>query len=343
MNRYGVAIAASAVVALALSGCSSEGSGSLTFVSWGGVYQEAESESFVTPFAEEQGITVKEDSPTDYAKLKTMVESGNVSWDVVDGDPFFVNPNCGTLVEKIDTSIVDTANFPEGMVSECGVPIIQFSQVIMYNTDTYSGDKVPKSWEDFFDLEKFPGKRAIGNSATYGALEGALLADGVAPEDLYPIDYERAFAKLDTIKDSLQFWDSGSQQEQLLQSGEVDFIVAWSGRGADAVRNGATFEPVWDGGILVYNVLFVPKGSKHVDEAMELINFATSPEAQATLAENIAYSPANLKATPQLDEVGQKFLVTDPKIQAVSVQQDMNWWGGHLDEGTSKWTEWALG
>lgn len=353
VNRKLLAAAAIAAVAsLALAGCASSTPGSdaeagagdtLYFAGWGGEYQEAIGEAIIAPFEEEYGVTVVQDSPVDYVKIQSMVEAGNVTWDVTDNDPFFVNPNCGTLFEEIDAS-VDLSGVREDIVAPCAVPIIQYAQVLMYNTDTYPDPaKAPKGWEDFFDTEKFPGTRAVGNYATYGAVEAALMADGVDKDELYPIDFDRAFGKLDTIKDSVSFWDTGAQQEQMLSAGEPDMMIAWSGRAATQVRNGAPYAPVFDEAVIAYNTLAVTNGTKNSDLAMKFIDFAMKVDQQSRLAELIAYSPGNQNATPELDEIGQQYNVIDPAIQDVAVYQNMTWWGDNLDEGVERWTTWAVG
>src|SRR3546814_11685994 len=45
-----------------------------------------------------------------------------------------------------------------------------------------SDAKPVETWQQFWDVEAFPGKRALPNYPTY-ALPVALLADGVKPED----------------------------------------------------------------------------------------------------------------------------------------------------------------
>ncbi len=346
------ALAAGTVaVAMTITGCTSDGGSSssegaasdtLYFAGWGGQYQEAIGEAIIKPFEEKYGVKVVQDSPVDYVKIEQMVAAGNITWDVTDNDPFFVNPNCGTLFEEIDQTAIE--GLPEDIIAPCAVPIIQYAQVLMYNTETYPDPATaPQSWADFFDTEKFPGTRAVGNYATYGAVEAALLADGVAEDELYPLDFDRAYAKLDTIKDSLVFWDTGAQQEQLLVSGEPDMMIAWSGRAATQVREGATYAPVFNQSIIAYNTLAITKNTKNKELAEKFVAFALEAEQQSRLAELIAYSPANLNATPTLDEIGQQYNVIDQAIQDVSLYQDMNWWGDNLNAGVERWTNWAIG
>ena len=139
------------------------------------------------------------------------------------------------------------------------------------------------------------------------------------------------------------FWDTGAQQEQLLVSGEPDMMIAWSGRAATQVREGATYAPVFNQSIIAYNTLAITKNTKNKELAEKFVAFALEAEQQSRLAELIAYSPANLNATPTLDEIGQQYNVIDQAIQDVSLYQDMNWWGDNLNAGVERWTNWAIG
>lgn len=314
----------------------------LTFVSFGGAYQEAQTKAMLETAEQKYGTEFKQDGPTDYAKIKTQVASQRVSWDVVDSDPFFALQQCGKLLEKIDTSIVDTSKMPKELVSECGVPSMTYAYVLAYNKDKY-GENGPQNWKDFFDTQKFPGKRALWNYSQGGGYEAALLADGVPEDQLYPIDYDRAFKKLDTIKDDLVFWESGAQSQQMAESGEVDMMLIWSGRLYAATENGSKFVPQWNQNMSVYDVFMVPKGTKNKEAAMAFIAHATGAEAQARLTENIPYAPIHSDAKPNVDEKLKSYLPTEPHIKEKSVLIDQQWWADNYDEATQKWTAWQAG
>ncbi len=313
----------------------------LTFVSFGGAYQEAQDKAMLQTAEEKYGVTFKQDGPTDYAKIKTQVASQQVSWDVVDTDPFFAMQQCNKLVEPIDTNIVDTSKMPKELVSECAVPSMTYSYVLAYNKDKYPTP--PQGWKDFFDTQKFPGKRALWNYSQGGGYEAALLADGVPADQLYPIDYDRAFKKLDTIKDDLVFWESGAQSQQMAESGEVDMMLIWSGRLFAATENGSKFEPQWNENMAVYDVFMVPKGVKDKDASMAFIAHATSAEAQARLTENIPYAPIHADAKPEVSGKLQSYLPTQPEIREKSVLVDQQWGADNYDQATQRWTAWQAG
>ncbi|MFS0897291.1 extracellular solute-binding protein [Mycolicibacterium litorale] len=334
-------LAATAAAALAVSGCSGSSTDErrLTFASYGSAYQDAQNEALIDPWSAESDTTVTNDSPTSYPKIKQMVDANQVTWDVIDTEPFYPVANCGTYVEKLDLSAIDVSKFPEGTVSDCAIPFAQYSTVMVYDTETYP--QGPTSYADFFDVEKFPGVRMVPNWAGGGALELALLADGVAPENLYPLDLKRAFSKLDTIRDSLRFWNTSSESQQALEDGTVDMAYVWSGRAYEAEKNGAALTPVWDNNLLAWASLSIVKGTKNREAAQSLIEYAATAEPQARFAELQPYSPANSDAAPQLDELQQKYNVADPQIQKQAVVTDVRYWAENNDAANKAWTEWS--
>ncbi|WP_336659143.1 extracellular solute-binding protein [Leucobacter sp. USHLN153] len=343
-------VAATAIVALALTGCSGGGGGesggdggggTLVFASYGSAYQDAQNEAFLAPWAEDAGVTVQNDGPTSYPKIQQMVESGNTIWDAVDTEPYFPVANCGTLFEKLDMSNIDTSQFPDGTWSDCSIPIAQYSTMMIYNTDSYGGSDAPKTPADFFDTEKFPGTRMIPNWAGANALEFALLADGVAPEDLYPLDTERAYQKLDTIRDSLQFWNTSSESQQSMEDGTADMWLAWSGRGYEAEKNGAAIAPVWEDNLLSWAALSVIKGTKNLESAQSFVEFAAQADPQARFAELQPYAPANMEAEPELDELQQKWNSASAEVQKQAVVPDVQWWADNSADAEAEWTAWS--
>lgn len=341
-------------VALGLSACAAgtggsgdgggdgEGTGGeLTFASWGGGYQEAQEETIVRPWAEDAGVNLSTDGPTDYTKLQAQVDSGNVQWDVVTLEPFWAIKHCGTLLEEIEAD-VETGALPNEVVSECGIPFDILSYFVMYDADKF-GDDPPTSWADFFDTQKYPGKRGVWNYAPGMALEGALLGDGVPLDDLYPLDVDRALSKLDTIRDDIAFYDTGAQQVQQMQSGEVAMTIAWSGRGLDAVRGGANYEPIWQDHLMLVDSLAIPKGSENKEQALDLIEYATSAGPQEQFLEAYTYGAVNDQAKPELDELARKFSPTEEGHFEMGRFMDQQWWADNLDSVSEQWTKWASG
>lgn len=316
--------------------------GELTFVSFGGAYQEAQTVAMVDPFmAANTGVSVAQDEPTDYAKIQQMVDSGNVTWDVVDADPFYPLGECGTYVEKLDFNVIDTTNVIQELITDCSVPSMTYAYVVAYNADKF-GENPPTTMADFFDTATFPGKRAIQNASQGGGYEIALLADGVEPGSLYPLDYDRAFAKLDSLGDDLIFWDSGAQSQEMIEKGEADMVLMWNGRAYNGAKNGANYKPMWSQNIVVYDVFMVPLGAPNKDLAMQFINYAIAPEAQGLLQSEIPYAAINTMAPASTgDALFQEWLPTSHVAEGVV--QDQLWWAENLEAATEKWTAWTAG
>lgn len=314
----------------------------MTFVSWGGDFQNGQEEAFSQPFAETSGAEVLSDGPTDAAKIKAQVDSENISWDVVNASPTLNSAHCDVLFEKLDMSLIDASKIPEGTPQgDCFVPSLTYVYGLFYDADKY-GDNPPESWEDFFDTENFPGTRGVEGrpTPTAGTFEAALLADGVAPEDLYPLDTERALEKWDSIKDDSVFWQSGAEQTQMAQAGEADMIFGWSGRIFEANENGANYKPVWNQGFLASDSFSITKGSPNRLAAYAYINYALGAEQQTKMSELTSYSPVNTDASPNFSEAAEEFNVSRPEVMDQTIPQNAEFWGENLDDMSAAWGDW---
>lgn len=312
---------------------------SITIVNPGGPYLEATLEAWGKTFTEKTGIEVRGDSPQSLPKIQQMVEAGNVTWDVVEVPPVFTLRHCGTLFEELTPNLVDPDRVIAGFGNACGVPDAGYANLMLYSTQTYP-DGGPQNWADFFDVEKFPGKRGLWQGAEGVNLELALLADGVAPEDLYPLDLDRAFAKLSELKPHIVFWATGAQSTQMMETGEVDMIMAWSSRAYPALKNGAPFEPVWNQHIIYNNVLAVPKGAPNKDASEAYIRHALEDAQQARLTELYPVTPALIGASPNLDEAGQKVFAGLPERANSAIRLDLQWVADNSEEIQRRWVEW---
>lgn len=288
-----------ASLALLISGASQAYAEDITFVSQGGAYQEAQSKAILEPAAKKLGLTLKQDSsPKAYPIIKTQVESGKVTWDVVDlptGD--CIRGESEGLFEKLDLALIpNAAQLPAALKDDYSVGYISYSTVLAYRTDAFKGKDVPKTWADFWDTKKYPGQRSLRNLPR-PTLEIALMADGVPADKLYPLDVERAFKKLEQIKpDIATWWTSGGQSAQLISDGEVDMIQAWNGRITAVQAAGAPVAFDYNQGVLETNSLCVLKGSPHKVAAMKFVNEAIDAKLQAALPMIIDYGPLNPEA-----------------------------------------------
>ena len=283
----------------------------VTVMSWGGAYTQSQVEAYHKPFAAATGnnvVSVDSDNPA--PAVKAQVEAGNVTVDVADVEYADAIRLCDEgLVEEIDPASLPAApdgtpaaeDFLPGALTDCAVSTIVFSTVFAYDTTKFA--EGPTSIADFFDLEKFPGKRGMRKGAKVN-LEMALMADGVPAAEVYdilgtPEGVDRAFAKLDTIKGDTVWWEAGAQPPQLLADGEVAMTTAYNGRifGA-AVGEGKPFATVWDGQVYEYDLFVIPKGAPNPEGALEFVKFATSTQALADQAKWISYGPARLSSGP---------------------------------------------
>ncbi len=314
----------------------------MVFASWGGVYQDAQKTAYCDPFSAATGATVIQDGPASGAKLRTMVESGAPIWDVVDVTDIFLYSNVkNDLFEPIDTSIVDASSVDPTYNHEFGVGCIVWSYNVGFNTDIFPAGNQPNSWADVFDVENFPGKRML-RDRVYPSLEVALMADGVAPADLYPLDVDRAFAKLDTIKDEVVWWTSNSQSQQLLVDGAVGCGLILNGRAYDLVKKGGQVGISWNENIQSADFFSIPKGAPNADVAQHFMNTMIETENQATMANLLAYSPVVPAAFDGIEEEVKPWLSTNPENASQGLVISGDYWGDKLDELTERWNEWKL-
>jgi putative spermidine/putrescine transport system substrate-binding protein len=340
-----IASAALAVAALtALAGCAAGGGGddgTLVYVSYGGAFQDAQAEAWQEGFSAETGTVFENTSPSDMAQIRAMVDAGATSWDVVDTNAYFPNQFCGEYFEEIDLSDIDTSQFEEGSVSDCAVPAERFALLLVYNADTY-GDNPPTSLADYLDTENFPGQRASTREVSTGLLESILIADGVAADELYPLDLDRAFAALDTIRSQTTFAENNGALQQLVTDGQADMALVVSARALTIARDDVAIEPVWGTTVTTFNSLTIPKGAPNIEGAQRFIAYATQPEQSAKFAELSGTSPANLDAEPAYDDLAEKFnAFADGRT--TTVQLDAQWWSENVADVQNRFTTWLAG
>ena len=255
----------------------------LVVAGWGGPYQEAHRKAHFEPFSKATGIKVIETTFEDpLSRIKAMVEAGNVEWDVVNvGDRHVIVGTREGLLEPIDYKVVSTADLMPAAVHPRGTGCDMFATAIGYHTRRYSAQNHPRNWAEFWDVKRFPGPRSL-RKTPFGNLEIALLADGVAPDKLYPLDVDRAFRSMDRIKKHVTaWWTSGAQFTQLLSNGEVDLAAIWDGEVVSAIAKGAPIGVERNQALLSGDWWAVPKGAPHRENAMKFIAFATQAQQQA--------------------------------------------------------------
>lgn len=310
----------------------------MVFCSWGGTTQEAQTKAWAEPFQKQSGATVLQDGPIDYGKLLAQVESGNVQWDVCDVEQdFAVSAGNKGMLEKLDFTVINRDEMDPRFVNDYAVGSFYYAFVLAFNKDTL-GNAAPKSWVDMFDVNAFPGKRGYYKWSGPGVYEIPLLADGVLPDKLYPLDVDRALKKLDTIKSQIVWWGTGAQSQQALNAGETPIGMFWSSRIHFLLQDGANIGVSWDQNVTAADMLVIPKGSKNKDLAMKFLAVAASAQGQAEMAKLLAYNPTNTKAEKLLDAESMKTMPSAYSSQAVPV--DINYWAQNRDELGKRWSQW---
>ena len=288
-----------------------------TFTSWGGALSDAEKSAFIDPFGKMKGIEVINTSPTETAKIKAMVQSGKVDWDLVTvgGVTVWQGQSEGFL-DTIDLSKVPNAkNLDKGWIAPNGVATSTGATIIGWSTTAFP-DGGPQSWADFWDVKRFPGPRGLYRLFYYN-YEAALMAAGLKREEVFPYTEEKAamaLAKIKELKPHVSvWWGAGAQPPQLLSTGELTLSSAWSGRMLAAAGEGAPIGYTYKDGIAWANWWVIPKGAPYAELAHEALNFALAEEQQAKLLSLKTYGPVLGSAAGAADGDTRKILVMSPE------------------------------
>ncbi|MCH8465755.1 MAG: ABC transporter substrate-binding protein [Roseinatronobacter sp.] len=339
---------------------------SLTIVSWGGAYTASQQRAYHAPFMElNPHVTIANDdgSANALAGLRAQAQAGNVTWDLVDMLPSDAQLACDEgIILQIDHDAMlapapdgtpASEDFLPGSLGECFIPQIVYSTVLTFRPGAFPADAQPASIADLFDVENFPGRRALQDRPGTN-LEWALYADGVDPDDIYevlatPEGVDRAFAKLDTIKDHIIFWTEGAQAPQLLADGEVAFATGYNGRMFDAIEvEGMDAEIIWDGQVVEWDGWVVPADGPNVDLVMEYLYWATDTQRLADQAKFISFGPARASSA---GVVGQHadlgidmapHMPTNPDNYFAPIVLDNDFWADYGDELRERFANWML-
>ncbi|MEO3385282.1 ABC transporter substrate-binding protein [Mesorhizobium sp. CAU 1741] len=300
---------------------------------WGGPWEEAARANLFDPFTAESGIEIRTVSPVSFAKLAQQVQTGVYEFDITTlGGAELVRANQAGIIEDLEAPY-------EGGLFENGVGSHAFATVIGWRTDKYP-DGGPQNWADFWDVERFPGPRSLQRYPAR-VIPLALLADGVAVEDLYPLDLDRAFASLDRIKEHvLVWWTAGAQSTQILRDGEVDMIGIWHGRYFEAEEAGAPVAMTWNQGQIDRAYWVVAKDSPNMDIAKEFVAFATSGEPLANFVKAADYGPLNPAANEYITEEEGARMPTSPTNYPQVFEQDIANLGADPEEISQRFEEW---
>jgi len=348
-------IAFSAVVGIGIMGSVASVYGKINFVSWGGAYTASQMQACIEPY---QAKTGQEFNVIDYngglAEIKTQVEAGNIQWDIIDQTPEDAMRGCDEgLFLKLDHSILEpapdgtpaTEDFLDGALGDCYVGNISWATVPAFDASRIKGDEKPSTIADFWDLEKYPGRRGLRKVPRVN-LEWALLSDGVAREDVYATlstkeGQDRAFAKLDEIKEHVVWWEAGAQAPQMLADHEVVMTTAYNGHLYNAMhKEGKDFEIMWGPQVFDIDTYVVVKGAPNEKAALDFLKFCTSAEALADITNYISYGPLRKSSAAFVNADILPHLPTAPENFKTALIYDTDFWADNVDTLTERFNSW---
>ncbi|MBT9246087.1 ABC transporter substrate-binding protein (plasmid) [Gemmobacter fulvus] len=321
----------------------------LTVTAWGGAVQDAKRDIMFTPFGTEKGIRVLDDVyDGGWAPFKAMQDTGVIPWDVVQVETAELVRGCeeGIFMPIDWTKIGPKDSFYDAAVSECGVGTVIWSVVMAFNESTIG--TAPTTVANFFDLQTWPGKRGMRRGPKIN-LEFALMADGVAPADVYtvlatPEGVDRAFAKLDTIKSSIQWWNSGAQPAEWLVSGDVTMALAYNGRISAALDEGRPLGILWENTLYDADAWVIPAGTPYPDLAHELIAYASDAQRQADFSNRFAYGPTVPAAMDLVDAARVPMLPAGDNLDTalfLGSEAAREFWQDNLEDLTVRFNTWS--
>lgn len=336
---------------------------SLTVASWGGAYSESQQRAYFAPFKDETGIAIEMVSHNGrFAALAAEDRSKPPEWDIVDIDPAALETGCRNgKLEKVEPAALTAAkngtpasdDFFPGVLHECGVPSVAWSSAIVFDKRAFKKAE-PRTAKDFFDVKKFPGGRALRRDPKY-AFELAVMADGVAPEEVYETlatdeGVSRALKQFDAIRDHIVWWERASEPIKQLAGGDAAMALAFNGRIFSAiVAENKPFGIIWDGQIFDLDFWAIPKGSPHKKAALDFIAFATRPDRLALQANWFPYGPVRKSALeqvgrhPEIDVDMTAYIPTSKENFKRALRLDAGWWKQHGEEMNRRFKVWTIG
>ena len=349
--------------ALVATGAIAAQAAELNVVSWGGAYTVSQVEAYHKPFTAMTGVKINSiDADNPATPVKAQAEAKNVSIDLADVELSDAIKMCDEgLLEEIDPSILPAApdgtpateDFVPGAIQDCAVANTVWGTVIAYDKTKFPGGE-PTTLADFFDTQKFPGKRGLLKAAKR-TLEMALVADGVSPDKVYEVlgtdeGVAQALAKLDTIKGDIVWWEAGAQPPQLLADGEVSMTTGYNGRFfAAMVAENKPFGIVWDGEYMDYDLWVIPKGAPNKEDAMKFLAFSTDTQRLADQAKWISYGPARKSSSALVGLYSDgktemaPHMPTNPENMKNPIWTDPTFWADHDTELNEKFNAWLAG
>lgn len=354
LSRHHAVLGGAAALGIAVSGVAAVAHGPpLTIVSWGGSYTASQMVAYVNPFRETTDRWVRVAEYTGgLEEIREQVAEKNITWDVVDLGLSDARRGCEEgLLEPFDHSMLPDApdgtpareDFVERSLQECAVGQNLFAVVVGYDTRRL-GDNGPDSISAFFDVEQYPGKRGVQNNPR-GIMEWALIADAVAPEEVYDVldteeGVERAFEQLNEISRHIVWWEDPATPPRLLEQQRVVMTQTFNGRMQDAIDDGGEQAILWDAQQRDIELWGIVRGTQNLELAQEFIVFASQSERLAEQSREIAYGPARASAMDLLDEETLAKLPTASQNSENFMWTDHQWWAENQERMDEQFAEW---
>lgn len=314
--------------------------------SLGGAYDEAMKQAVHGPFTEATGIEIVLQTAS-AGQVRAMVQAGR-PMDVVDiGLPSHYAFDADGLLAPLNYDAMTYTN-PDDIFDAVRRPnfvgSLYFATVLVYNTKVFSSENHPRTWTEFWDLEKFQGSRTIASqSAGSVPLEFAVLAAGGSMDNIYPIDIEHAFGSMNKVKPAVvKWWETGAISAQLLERKEAVLGAIWNGRAQDLIDKGAPLAIEWNQARREVQGLGVLKGAPNPENAQKFVDFALQPKVQAEIAKHIAYGPTNREALQYIAAENAQKLPSEPEHYRNSFDMDYEWWLANLAAVGRRWQSWVL-
>ncbi|MEO9340370.1 ABC transporter substrate-binding protein [Mesorhizobium sp. SB112] len=316
----------------------------------GGAYERALRQAWFDPFTKETGIEVVTVAGTNAemrAKASAMVRTGNVSWDLyLQGDIQASSDEHGQSAQDLsafcEEQFVKHPGLSQDACSAAGVRLLSNSTLLAYKTDAFDGS-VPESWADMWDLNRFPGGRTFPNfDDPWRVMAAALLADGVAHEDLFPLDIDRALSKLEEIRPAVSlWWKSGDQSMQGFRNGEYSIGQVWLTRAKALKSEGYPVAWSYNGAFLVGDRIALIKDAANRDNALRLMDYwLSSPEAQAKVCDVLSCTPPSAEAMSMMSAEARADLPSAYEIDNHIVVPDAKWINDNAALMLERWNSW---
>lgn len=342
-RKFALQLAASAAVVaspMIISRRAAAADRSITVTSWGGDYHKMVQNIFATPFTKETGINVTLVDNGDMAKVKAQVLSNSVQWDVVDAPAAFATSGSKeNLWEPLDSKLVQMSGLVQGASADY-MPLYLYSGGILWDSERTPDGKHPVDFAGFYDTKKFPGRRCMRNLAPE-TLEAALIAAGIAPKDLYPLNVDLAFKMLDQLKPHVSRWAATTpEQVTSVAQNEADFSYSYYNRVQALQATGAPLDFSFEQTCNSLDFFAIPKGSKNKDAAMQFIAFCLREDRQVAWAKAGFYMPNVVSAVDAIKAQGSKFLpdLNNGKNVVINAQ----WWGDNYTAVQKRYAEWMI-